>query len=97
VAAHFLIGERHGCCARGAWILLADMKKLIFLTIIWAFLSSLLCAQDPETWIPEESGEIRNIIIQRGSGIENFKKRYKVSPLMPVFVWEKISFFLRCE
>jgi hypothetical protein len=43
--------------------------------------------------IPEENGHVRNIIIQRGSGIESFAKMHKVSPLMPVFTWKQFPTF----
>jgi hypothetical protein len=41
--------------------------------------------------IPEEGGKIRNLVILRGSGIEDFKKRLRISPLMPAFEWKVLS------
>ncbi len=55
---------------------------------------SVICSENCfRIQIPEESGQTRNIVIQRGADIESFKKAYKVSPLIPAFTWDKIMLF----
>lgn len=55
---------------------------------------TVICSEDCfRIQIPEESGQTRNIVIQRGPDIKSFKKRYKVSPLMPAFTWDNIMSF----
>jgi hypothetical protein len=58
-------------------------------------LAPLVVASDNcfEIKIPEEDGQTRNIVIRRGSGIVSFKELYKITPLMPVFRWEKMILF----
>jgi hypothetical protein len=46
-----------------------------------------------EIQIPEEDGQTRKIKIQKETGIENLKIKYKVSPLMPIFKWNNVITF----
>jgi hypothetical protein len=43
--------------------------------------------------IPEEHGKVRNIVIKKEPDIASFKKKYRVSPLMPIFTWEGLTVF----